>query len=131
VRRSYAEAREALSVARAFGRGEGVVAFADLGLWHWLHDLSAEALTDNSYVVRLRRLAAADKARGTGLLDSLEVYLDHGGRLADAAAALPVHRNTLLHRLRRIEERCGVDLRDPLERLQLHAAVKALRLHEG
>jgi PucR family transcriptional regulator, purine catabolism regulatory protein len=130
LRRSYAQAREALHIAAALDRDRGVVAFTDLGLLHWLRGLPETALADNSYVTRLRRLVDEDHARGTDLLASLEAYLDHGGRLAEAAAALPVHRNTLLHRLRRIEERCGTDLRDPLERLQLHAAVKALRLHD-
>jgi purine catabolism regulator len=129
LRRSYAQARRALSIARALGRAEGVVAFSDLGLLHWLDDLSTEALEENSYVARLRALDG-DTQRGRELLASLEAYLDHGGKLAEAAAALPVHRNTLLHRLTRIEERCGVDLRDAMERLHVHAAVKALRLHD-
>lgn len=130
LRRSYAQARQALSIARALGQHEGVVVFAHLGLWHWLADLSPQALAENRYVTRLRQLADGHRDRGLELLDSLEAYLDHGGRLAEAAADLPVHRNTLLHRLARIEERCAVDLRDPRERLQLHAALKALRLHD-
>ncbi len=130
LRNSYAQAREALQVAKAVGQHEGVITFSDLGVLHWLHQLPRETLADNRYVTSLRRLAAEDTDRGHDLLDTLEAYLDHGGRLTEAAAALPMHRNTLLHRLRRIEERCGVDLRAPLERLQLHCALKAIRLHD-
>lgn len=130
LRRSYGHAREAAHVARSLGQTEGVVAFSDLGLLHWLHELPREALDENRYVARLRRLASGDHERGADLLDSLEAYLDSGAMLTEAAAALPVHRNTLLHRLRRVEERCGVDLRSPLERLHLHCALKAIRLHD-
>lgn len=130
LRRSYAQARQVLSIARALGQREGAVVFSHLGAWPWLAELSPPALAENRYVTRLRELADGHSDRGLELLDSLEAYLDHGGKLAEAAADLPVHRNTLLHRLTRIEERCAVDLRDPCERLQLHVAVKALRLHD-
>lgn len=130
LRRSYAQARQALSIARALGQREGAVMFSHLGAWPWLAELSPQALAENRYVTRLSELVDGHSDRGRELLDSLEAYLDHGGKLAEAAADLPVHRNTLLHRLARIEERCAVDLRDPCERLQLHVAVKALRLHD-
>ena len=61
----------------------------------------------------------------------MEAYLDYGGSLAEAAQALYIHRNTLLHRIDRIEALCEADLRDPLQRLNLHVAIKCYRLHEG
>jgi len=64
------------------------------------------------------------------LLKTLETYLDHGCSLVEAADALYIHRNTLLHRLKRIEELCDVDLRDPMQRLNLHAVVKDYHLRD-
>jgi DNA-binding PucR family transcriptional regulator len=74
-------------------------------------------------------LAAYDEKRATELVKTLESYLDHGSSLVDTAQALYIHRNTLLHRLERIEQLCPVDLHDPLQRLNLHVAVKGYRLH--
>ncbi|HID86856.1 MAG TPA: PucR family transcriptional regulator [Anaerolineae bacterium] len=46
-----------------------------------------------------------------------------------AADALVIHRNTLLYRLRKVEGLCEINLSDPLERLNLHLAIKYHRLH--
>jgi hypothetical protein len=58
---------------------------------------------------------------------TLLTYLDAGGDVARAAAGLHVHENTLRYRLRRLQERFGIDLDDPDTRLvtwlQLRTAV--------
>lgn len=130
VRHSYEEAREALRVGRALGREEGAVSFAALGLLHWLHHLPPAVAGSNRYLQEVHALVAYDTREESDLLATLTAYLDHGGSLAEAARSLYVHRNTLLHRISRIEELSGLDLRDPLVRLNLHAAVQYYSLHE-
>ncbi len=130
IRRSYEEAREALRIGQAMGQTEGVVLFAELGLLHWLYQLPPEKWAGNVYLQRIQALAAYDARRGTKLVQTLEVYLDRGGSLVEAAQALFVHRNTLLHRLERIEKLCEVSLREPLQRLNMHTAVKSYHLHK-
>jgi purine catabolism regulator len=129
IRRSYEEAREAVRIGLAQGRHEGVMAFAELGLLHWLYHLPPEKRAGNTFLKYINDLAAYDDKRDTELVKTLESYLDHGGSLVDTAQALYIHRNTLLHRLERIEQLCPVDLHDPLQRLNLHVAVKGYRLH--
>ena len=106
----------------------GAIAFQNLGLLHWLYRLSPEDRAANSYLTHIATLQAYDAKRHTDLLTSLEQYLDHGGALVETAATLHIHRNTLLHRLERIEHLCNVDLKDPLQRLNLHAALKSHHL---
>ena len=65
--------------------------------------------------------------RGSKLLESLEAYLDAGGSLTEAAACLPVHRNTLTYRLNRIRELTHSDLSDPQVRFQLQTAIAIRR----
>ncbi|MEV0822473.1 helix-turn-helix domain-containing protein [Nonomuraea rubra] len=62
------------------------------------------------------------------LLTTLETYLDLGGDVRRAAAALHVHRTTVYYRLDRVAEILNVDLRDGLTRSHLHLALKARRL---
>lgn len=131
IRPSYEQAREAVRVGAAMDQGEGVVAFDELGLLHWLYHLPAEQRPGNIYLKHIHRLAAHDSEHKKELVKTLEAYLDYGGSLAEAAQALYIHRNTLLHRIDRIEALCEVDLRDPLQRLNLHVAIKCYRLHEG
>jgi purine catabolism regulator len=130
LRRSYQEARETLHIHLALGETEGVVTFAELGLLHWLYHLPPEKQAGNIYWRRIQSLAEYDEKRQTELVRTLDVYLEHEGTLVEAAQALFIHRNTLLHRLRRIEKLCGVSLHDPMQRLNMYTAVKSYRLHK-
>jgi purine catabolism regulator len=131
VRRSYEEAQEAVRVGKAMDRNEGIMVFEELGVLHWLYHLPPEKRADNAYLHYIHMLAAYDAERDAELVKSLETYLDHGRSLVEAAEALYIHRNTLLHRLERIQKLCRVDLRDPRQCLNLHVAVKGYRLHQA
>lgn len=50
-------------------------------------------------------------------------YLDHAGNVQATARALNVHRQTLYHRLRRIEELTSLSLADGQDRLTLHLSL--------
>jgi purine catabolism regulator len=59
--------------------------------------------------------------------EGLSAYCDNCGRKADTAAQLRIKRQTLYHRLHRIEEALGADLDDGETRLALHLALRADR----
>jgi purine catabolism regulator len=59
------------------------------------------------------------------MVRTLDAYLRYGGALAEAAAAINIHRNTLLYRLGRVEELTGLDLKDVTQRLNLYVALQA------
>lgn len=67
--------------------------------------------------------SAATKAQR---LATLRAVLEHPGAAA-AAEALGIHRNTLLYRVVRIEERTGWRLDDPDLRLALAIAVRLVQ----
>ncbi|PSL57593.1 PucR-like helix-turn-helix protein [Saccharothrix carnea] len=62
------------------------------------------------------------------LLRTLEVYLDCGCEVRAAAERLHLHRTSLYYRLGRIAELTGRDLADGGARLELHLALKLVRL---
>jgi len=128
LHRSYAEAEEALHLGRLTAGPGHVTAFSDLGFLHWLYHLPPECRRENPYLDKVQALAAHDAERHSELLPTLEAYLDLGGNAQRTATHLFIHRNTLLYRLKRIEEICQVDLNDPLTRLNLHLALKQFRL---
>lgn len=74
----------------------------------------------------LRPLLTGRPKRDAETLATLRALLDHSG-LAEAAAALGVHRNTLTYRVARIEQRAGLRLSDPAFRFCLSLAVRLVQ----
>src|SRR5574340_171109 len=89
-----------------------------------------DGLDDLSPLTALRR---HDREHGSDLVATARAFLDHGGDVADAAAALHVHPNTMRNRLRRSAGACGVDLADPDTRLilMLHLKLESSRAGRG
>jgi len=130
LRRSYNEALEAAEIGQRLGPGPKVSGYWELGLLAWLYRLPREALRGNPYFDKIETLVTHDGRTSGSLVNTLETYLEHGGALAEAAATLNVHRNTLLYRLGRIEEIADIDLKDVKQRLNLYVALKGYRLKE-
>ncbi|MDX6554699.1 MAG: two-component system, sensor histidine kinase PdtaS [Miltoncostaeaceae bacterium] len=120
------EARGALAVARRAGLRAAVAAYDRLGVERLLLELPRERLTD--YVAEwlgpLRRHAQGSVAAAP-LAATLEALVAEGWSLRPAARRLHVHVNTLLYRMRRVEEVTGRSLADPDVRLGLALALRA------
>jgi purine catabolism regulator len=74
---------------------------------------------------RLAPLVEHDQNRKSKLVPTLEAYCAHGGRKAETARALHLERQSLYHRLERIERLLGEDLSDNDTVLALHLALRA------
>lgn len=75
--------------------------------------------------IRLQPLIEHDRRRRLKLLPTLTAYCEHGGRKAATARALHIERQSLYHRLARIEEILGTDISDSETVLALHLALRA------
>ncbi|MDP9386105.1 MAG: helix-turn-helix domain-containing protein, partial [Actinomycetota bacterium] len=79
----------------------------------------------------LAPLLEHDARRALALLPTLEAFLAHGGRKAETARALHLERQSLYHRLGRLEQVLGVRLDDEDARLALSLALRAHRYAAG
>jgi hypothetical protein len=70
----------------------------------------------------------ADPAAST-LLPTLGTFLDCAGDVRRTATELRVHRTTLYHRLSRVEQISGLNLRDGRDRLLMHLALRLYDLY--
>jgi len=66
---------------------------------------------------QVHRMTEHDRERGTDYAVTVLAWLEAFNDIAVAAARLQVHPNTLRYRLRRIEEKFGLDFADPESRL--------------
>lgn len=79
----------------------------------------------DTFLPASRQLLAPLERGGGALLATLAAYLDAESSIAETAAVLGVHRNTVADRIARVERLLGVDLADPETRLALHLATRA------
>ncbi|MEO3826595.1 helix-turn-helix domain-containing protein [Actinomadura sp. B10D3] len=79
--------------------------------------------------VALGGLAEVEPGFRDALLATLETWLECEGSAARAADRLFCHRNTVLNRLRKIEQLTGRTLARPGDLVELVLALSALRLH--
>ncbi|WP_330332801.1 helix-turn-helix domain-containing protein [Streptomyces sp. NBC_00536] len=102
-----------------------VAQWSAIGPYRMLSALAAapELVRDDPAARALLAPAHAELAR------TAEVFLDCAGQAGRAAAALGIHRQTLYYRLARVEKLTGLDLDAGEDRLLLHMALKASRLH--
>ena len=77
-----------------------------------LAQLRGHAAVDVGLREALAPLLAYDAGRGTDLAHTLVVFVQLGGNVAATAETLFLHRNSVAYRLQRIEEVCGLDVRD-------------------
>ncbi|MFE3514278.1 PucR family transcriptional regulator [Streptomyces sp. NPDC059166] len=98
----------------------------DLLLWRLRDHPDLESFVDRA----IGPLREHDRTGRPALLPTLEAYLAHAGRKAEAARDLHLNRQTLYNRLARIGELLGTDLDDPESVLALSLALRARR-HTG
>jgi sugar diacid utilization regulator len=123
-------ARESIELLLKLGRGGVVVATSELGPYGLL--LRASSRDDLEAFARrtLRPLLEHDRGHGSDLLRTLRAYLEEDRVQRKAAARCFVHVNTIVYRVRRIEELLGADLADPTTVFDITLALRILDLLE-
>lgn len=118
--RALSSARRALGLASA--TGQLCLDGAEAALLGAVLEIPREQAADG---VAACFGALAESPRGEELLDSLSALLTFG-QVALTARRTHVHRQTLLYRLKRLEELTALDLGDPLVRLRCQLALLTL-----
>lgn len=118
--RATLEAAEALANPPAVARADRLPAYRLLGSLHNLPDGNRQARALLAPLLRGRPDVRRER------LATLRAVLEQPG-VAEAAAALGVHRNTVAYRIRRIEAATGWRLADPELRLPVALALRLVQ----
>ena len=121
ARESWLQARIAARVA-AHGTA-GPLEWPELGVYRLLGVAADPQLRDAVGQPGIDRLL---REGGEDLVRTALTYLDEAGSAQRTAQALGIHRQTLYHRLERIEKLSGLDLDSGRDRLALHLALTLL-----
>jgi purine catabolism regulator len=125
-RQAYECARQSLVMGRAFrGQPSGVVTcYEDLGLLRVISPAESPSSLERFCLDTIEPLITHDRERGTELVKTLRVFLEHNQNSASAAKALHIHYNTLRYRLDRIKKLLGDALDNPQQRLTIEVALQ-------
>ena len=124
IARGYREAERALAIAgRLFAPGD-LTFFSDLGVHRLLLALDGHPELSAFYAETLAAIDRYDRTNRAELVATLEAFFAADNSLAETAARLHLHRNTVAYRLRRIEQISGHHLDDAETRLALHLGLR-------
>ncbi len=124
ARESWLQARIAARVAASRGAtGPAVLEWPELGVHRLLGAGTDAALREAVLAPGVARLLSEGDPE---LVRTARTYLDEAGSAQRTARALGIHRQTLYHRLERIERLSGLSLDSGQDRLQLHLALTLL-----
>jgi DNA-binding PucR family transcriptional regulator len=124
VRQSYREAEHALEMGRRLLGPGRQASFSDLGLHRLLFAMAQHPELSDYYRGTVGDLLAYDERSSAELMTTLDAFFAANGSPTETAQRLHLHRNTVLYRLRRIEEVGHLRLDDPATRLNLHLCLR-------
>lgn len=126
ISRSFEEAREALKISQLSDQSS-VVFFDNLGFYKILSEKNRSDL--ELYVEELLKpVFDYDHNKKGDLLKTLETYYETNRNLKLTSTKLYTHYNTVLYRIKKIEELTGVSLNNPEESLNFEIAINILKL---
>jgi DNA-binding PucR family transcriptional regulator len=124
--------REALAVIRLKEKFPDelreVFAYTELGVYRHLPAIAERNRLEGYANVALERLRKYDRRHHNELVNTLAAYLAQDGNIKAVADTLHIHPNTLVYRLKRIEEVGGIDLTDMDQKVGLYLDLKAEKL---
>jgi sugar diacid utilization regulator len=125
---SAAEAKAAVTTARASGRANQAVPFDSVGLRRTLVEWYASDTAQEAMTTVLSPLVDLGGARAERLIQTLHVYPDHRGSLTRTAETLSMHRNAVAYRINQVFSLLDVDQDNADDLLLLQLACRAREL---
>ncbi|WP_158737967.1 PucR family transcriptional regulator [Alteribacillus sp. YIM 98480] len=119
---SYQSAQTALSLKRRLGSNVSSI-YEELHVYRIIADLEERDVLGVYIEDYLHALLQYDQKKNSQLLRTLKSYLNHHGNKQETAKDLFIVRQTLYHRLRKIEELAGSDFFDMPKRLAIEIAL--------
>ena len=118
-RTAFIEAREALSFGKAYGIMENVFDYGNYTLFMIFRAASMREDLMTYVEPSLREIIEYDEKENAHLRETLQVFVMSGCSIKDTAGYLYLHRNTVIYRIRKIQELTGIDITDIRMRLRM------------
>ena len=124
IKKSYEEALDALRINNFMYVDSSITFFQDLGAYSFLFELEASSSMHNFFERTLGKVIAYDKQNNGELLKTLIHYFKCDCNLRVTSEQLFIHKNTVLYRVRKVEEITELSMSDPEHRFNLQLGLK-------
>ncbi|WP_179232628.1 PucR family transcriptional regulator [Paenibacillus rigui] len=125
---SFKEAFDALSVARKLPDAQTSPFYEEIGIYQLFKGMSDVQQLSYFVTYHLGDVIEYDKRNHSSLLETLDKFLSCMGAKQETAEQLFIHRQTLYHRLEKLEELLGENYLRPDNRICLEIALRAYDL---
>ncbi|MBE3581891.1 MAG: helix-turn-helix domain-containing protein [Thermoanaerobacteraceae bacterium] len=112
-KRHFNQAVATIKLAHRFGLTGQVLDYSDFYYYDLLNNYAGGVPLEHFCHPALRVLREYDRDNNTDLYSTLRAYLECNLNPCAAAKALFIHRNSLIYRIKRIQQLIGLDLNDP------------------
>ncbi len=105
-----------------------IIYFDKLGIYKlFCHDVIKKELIE-FYNLTLKKLVEYDNKRDANLVKTMEMYFEKNGNLKKMSEELYTHYNTILYRMKRIQEILGIDINDRSDRYNIETALEIYKI---
>ncbi len=112
TKKNFANAQYALHYGAMAGKASGIAKFDDFKLFH-LASLVNDNLDLSDYIMnRIEEIEQYDIENSSEYLNTLRAYLHYNKNVSITAEALFIHKNTVLYRVKRLQELFHIDFHD-------------------
>lgn len=124
ISKSYEEAVAAMRIGRFTKKSSCVTFYDELGPYRFLYELKDSMQMKYFYDEYLGKIIAYDKINNTDLLETLICYFKNDGSLSRTAKSLYIHKNSVIYRIKKIEEISGLNVNDSNDCFSLQLCLK-------
>jgi len=129
IKKGYEEANTVLQMHDAIALNSNF--YEEIGVYKILQPLLNAGYLERLVIDYLAPLIDYDEKMQSNLLETLTVYLEQMGSKKETAERLFIVRQTLYHRIEKIEQLLGADFMNPQNRIALEIAIKAYEFLQG
>jgi DNA-binding PucR family transcriptional regulator len=105
-----------------------VIYYEDILLYHFMELASQGNDIEQFCRPEIRMMEEYDRKYNASLKESVEMYLESGRNVQQAAKKMNIHKNTLRYRLERAEELFDIDLTDENTCFNLQFSLRMYRM---
>ncbi len=120
---AYVQAKKVVNLSERNGWENQLVQYRELGVYQLLLAIDDKNTMKQYYDAKLGVLEKHDQNNGSDYLEFLKVYLNNNCNINDTADKLFIHRNTVVYKIKKINELLDCDLSELEVRVKLFLAI--------